>query len=75
MLLSFADTTFSFYETGWEDRNGKALPMDRQSESYKFLCAKLDPDNDGKDECWTDLETGAVNYVEMDVRNAAIRQT
>ena len=41
---------------GYEvDEEGEAAPIEEQHPSYKAICNKADPDNDGEDECASEI--------------------
>ncbi|KAF2997743.1 hypothetical protein G7054_g9121 [Neopestalotiopsis clavispora] len=63
-----------YWAVRWEYQNGTALPLEKQSSSYKTLCQVPDPDGDGENECYTTI-TGRmlhVNYKEMEARELAM---
>ncbi|KAJ1333153.1 hypothetical protein MN608_03143 [Microdochium nivale] len=65
----------AYWAVRWEGQDGKALDVDKQSSSYKNLCDKVDPDNDGQNECYTDIgKRSWANYHELEARAAAAHE-
>ncbi|KXJ85951.1 hypothetical protein Micbo1qcDRAFT_209513 [Microdochium bolleyi] len=66
-----------FWALRWERGDGTALDFEDQSQAYRDLCSDAsDPDNDGEDECYTDLEDrrrrAPINFKWLEARKAAV---